>query len=83
MVKASIEIQKGLVDHKTITSEIGAIVTARFTKKKFICPAILLQKSMHFLSAGNSFIGLCLAQEHHISDIKKPEMLRKIKNSIG
>ena len=50
---AMIEIQNGLICQKTMISERGAFVTARFRRKKSAYPVIILKMSRCLCFHGN------------------------------
>ena len=58
IAQARIEVQKGLVYQKTITSEMGAIAEAMLRSKKFACPVMQRQNRVHFFSEGKFLSGL-------------------------
>ena len=64
--KAKSETQNGLVDQKTMMSEIGAIVAAMLISRKLIYPVTMRQKSAFFFVLGNCLIGLTPTMAHQM-----------------
>ena len=79
---AMIEIQNGLVCQKTMIKERGALVTARFRRKKSAYPEIILETSWYLCFQGKLLSGFIPARQHHIKAIVKMERFLKRVKSI-
>ena len=75
------EMKKGDVCQVTMTSEIGAIVTARLNRKKFTYPVTIRQNIWCLAWLGNILSGLKPLNAHQITATMKRETLRKTVNS--